>query len=330
MTTSIASTQSSTASQPDMLGSAPSLHFDDFCAKVAERAMLKGTTLDTWGLLSQVLPADKFLALPRAQPADHPILDCPYPGLLDPTASRAVQEAHATALKRHRAFNEALAELRGEILDLAGPWVVQTYLIDRTTRLLLDTVPNIMARLRLAFSIKTPGQLKALKKALTMPLVAADSATVATFFSDRDKTLTSLTAAGQPVTPLDQIEQIIAACGGRGFAYIDEMITCFHTTYLTPEQQTPAVLTQLIIDRSNNEAPTSTVIAAVRAVNSDSKHTKLGKLYCYHHGFCGHKGADCTYMLRNHSFTAEQRAATSPASVPGGFTGRRLFKPAGP
>jgi hypothetical protein len=265
-------------------------------------------------------------------PPPHPIPYHPNPGRLDPTANRAVQEAHATALENHQTFNKALAELRGEILDMAGAWVMDTFLVDRETRLLLDSVPTIMERLHREYSIKTPGQLKALKRDLHMPLVAADSATVATFFSTRDKTLASLAAAGQPVPPLDQIEQIIAACGGRGFAYIDEMITCFHTTCLTPEQQTPAVITQLITNRSNNEAPTASVTAAVRSATiapTDTKPTKLGKMYCYHHGFCGHKGADCTYMLKNRSFTADQRAATSPASVPGGYDGHRLFKAAG-
>jgi hypothetical protein len=69
-----------------MLGSAPSLNYDDFRAKVSKRVMLKGTTLDAWGLLGCVLPAEEFLALPRVDPLDHPILACPYPDLLDPTA----------------------------------------------------------------------------------------------------------------------------------------------------------------------------------------------------------------------------------------------------
>jgi hypothetical protein len=46
MTTINASAQPSTAAQPDILGSAPSLLYDDFRAKVCERAMLKGSVLD--------------------------------------------------------------------------------------------------------------------------------------------------------------------------------------------------------------------------------------------------------------------------------------------
>jgi hypothetical protein len=73
MTTILASTQSFTAAQPDMLGSAPSLNYDDFLAKVSKRAMLKGTTLDTLGLLGCVLPSEESLALPREDPLDDPI-----------------------------------------------------------------------------------------------------------------------------------------------------------------------------------------------------------------------------------------------------------------
>ena len=322
-----------------MLGSAPSLAYEDFRAKVHERALLKATTLDTWGLLGCVMPQQEYLHLPGNEDGQHPIPDHPYPGLLDPTAPRAVQEAHSTALKRHETFYASLADLRGEILDLAGPWVVDNFLVDQGSRLLLDDVATIMTRLHREYSIKTPGQLKALKASLLSPLTAADAATVAVFFTSRAKTLASLAAAGQAVPPLDQIDQVLSACGGRGFVYIDEMIAHFNTTCLTPDRQQPEVLIHLITDRAKNEAPTASSTPTTTAFSAkkvtdiptdkrpdNSKAPNLGKQYCYQHGYCGHNSADCGYMIRNR-YTAEQRAATSPASVPGGCTTRRLFKP---
>lgn len=331
--------------QPDVLGLSPSHNIAEFRDKVAARSMLKATSLDSWGLLSLVMDPAIFFALPAntrvnviGQPAiyAHPILAFPHPGALDPAAVRAVQHIHATQLDDFKTYTTGYAELRGEILELAGDWVVANFLTDPVTGLILDTIPQIMQRLETEYGVQTSAELEVLKASLTVPLSAGDATAVSAYFVARNKTLAKLNRAAQGPPTSDQVLQIIAACGGRGFAHIDAMISHFHATCLTPLQQTPEALTRLIIDRSKNVPAASdlppprafSVVAAassapiVKAANPAAA-PKKDKAYCYHHGYTGHPGATCRHMMNNPTFTLQQRSAMSPTEVPGGQVGRR-------
>lgn len=325
------------------LGDDPSQNYTPWVKSVRKlAASLFAHPSAPYGLLHLVTPPAIFATYPRNFDAAGNPIPPPDPAQPAPLAGNAAGGTTAIYKEAMGTFMHYITEcnhLRSAVIDSIGI-ILQRDQTDPLTDTITHDIPTLVNNMELLFGTETRDSLRRLHNLLDSPIQGQDTAIFLDFSSTFSETLQKLARAGHPVDSYSQMERFIAATSAQPgitkaidtymvitpmiadrtlsllITYIRGQLANMTTSYAGFAGNTATVT----ITQAEYQALTSPgALAHNAAAQAAQSKPHATNPYCYHHGYRGHLGSICHYMLADKTkFKPAMLKAKSPTEVAGG------------
>jgi hypothetical protein len=256
--------------------------------------------------------------------------------------------------------------IRSAILKSIGPAICEE-IIDPRYDYVTISASEILAFLDARFPLEGPGVLQLLRADLQKAAPGSEPTTFALHATTFKGTVRHLAQAGQIYPQEWLIDQFIQTCTAQPplmeaigdyikatstqrkqlLRSVASLVTFVQTRLEEPlfgtvlaAQRFAGATSQLASDDSYLTDLIATSISSAMAAayqrqpppasgaSNRAPTASAPKSYCYHHGPCGHSGAECQHMSANPTqFTAAMKSAKHPSDVPRGVTWGKAKQP---
>ena len=301
-----------------------------------------------------------FLVLPQATYMTFPDVGDQYPVPAQPERPVGAATATNLAIYKEtyenwQQFRLNMQALRAAIIESLGDAIRRSQL-DLATGIILHNTNTIMANIKAAYGIITSADLTQIRAELAKPLLGSDHTTFTAHGAEFTENVAIVARSGQPLAYWDQENIFLETCSGfvavndSNQRYIQANPVLTNRTLAALITHTTQQLVNIPVGATgyanaatvaaidpNHPAFKAAVAAAVaahmgqqRPAGSAARRQAPGgaapaqsrpRMYCYHHGYLGHKGSKCKHMLADRTaFTQAMLDADFPGRVPGGHT----------
>ena len=332
------------------LADQPSQNYHSWLQHICDVASSLCAHIFPYGLLFLVIPQALYMTFPDAA-------DIPYPAPVKPDqpaggAGGGTVAIYKEAFENWQQFKLNMQALRAAIIESLGAAIRRSQ-INAVTGIIVHNTNAIMANIAAVYGVVTSADLTQLRAELAMPLLGTDHTTFTAHGAQFTEKLAIITRAGQPLAHWDQEHIFLQTCSAfapvtdANQRYIQANPILANRTLAAMIAHTTAQLVNIPVAAAGyaNAATATTIdpafVAAVAAAlaapqgqqhpagNAARRQASGGaapaqsrpRMYCYHHGYLGHKGSKCKHMLADRiKFTQAMLDADFPGRVPGGHT----------